>query len=240
MTSVNFLSSLLRRAATPSSNSPLYIHERPLRTLTEAAKADEDGNGVLALRLYERGVEALLETIKNEPDAAVQQQMRQNAGRCLERAEELKRNAPARAPPVRQPPPPPVAPPAANRSTARGNGRGAGRRGPAPIAPRAGTAVGAARGRIGAAAGGAAAASPPAPPPPPPLDAGLEGAIMTENPGVSWDDVAGLEDAKAALHEAVVLPVKFPSLFVGARKPWKGVLLYGPPGTGQDIYTYTH
>jgi len=52
---------------------------------------------------------------------------------------------------------------------------------------------------------------------------------------VSWDDVAGLETAKDALKEAVILPMKFPQLFTGKRKPWSGILLYGPPGTGKSF-----
>jgi len=52
---------------------------------------------------------------------------------------------------------------------------------------------------------------------------------------VSWADVAGLEQAKKSLKEAVILPTKFPDLFVGQRKPWKGILLYGPPGTGKTF-----
>jgi SpoVK/Ycf46/Vps4 family AAA+-type ATPase len=32
---------------------------------------------------------------------------------------------------------------------------------------------------------------------------------------VKWDDVAGLEGAKDALKEAVILPVRFPELFSG-------------------------
>lgn len=61
----------------------------------------------------------------------------------------------------------------------------------------------------------------------------LEGAII-ETPSVKWSDVAGLEGAKESLKEAVILPIKFPQLFTGKRKPWKGILLFGPPGTGKS------
>ena len=66
------------------------------------------------------------------------------------------------------------------------------------------------------------------------LRAGLAGAIVSETPNVKWDDVAGLEVAKASLKEAVILPIKFPHLFTGKRTPWRGILLYGPPGTGKS------
>lgn len=32
---------------------------------------------------------------------------------------------------------------------------------------------------------------------------------------MKWSDVAGLEGAKEALKEAVILPIKFPHLFTG-------------------------
>lgn len=66
------------------------------------------------------------------------------------------------------------------------------------------------------------------------LRGALAGAILTDKPNIKWEDVAGLEGAKEALKEAVILPIKFPHLFVGKRQPWKGILLYGPPGTGKS------
>uniref|UniRef100_A0A914V9H2 vesicle-fusing ATPase n=1 Tax=Plectus sambesii TaxID=2011161 RepID=A0A914V9H2_9BILA len=63
----------------------------------------------------------------------------------------------------------------------------------------------------------------------------LTGAIVMEKPNVKWEDVAGLEGAKEALKEAVTLPIKFPQLFTGQHKPWRGILLFGPPGTGKSF-----
>ena len=66
------------------------------------------------------------------------------------------------------------------------------------------------------------------------LRGALAGAILTDKPNIKWEEVAGLDQAKEALKEAVILPIKFPHLFVGKRQPWKGILLYGPPGTGKS------
>uniref|UniRef100_A0A6I8T004 vesicle-fusing ATPase n=1 Tax=Xenopus tropicalis TaxID=8364 RepID=A0A6I8T004_XENTR len=66
------------------------------------------------------------------------------------------------------------------------------------------------------------------------LQSQLQGAIVMEKPNVKWNDVAGLEGAKEALKEAVILPIKFPHLFTGKRTPWRGILLFGPPGTGKS------
>ncbi|CAF1525606.1 unnamed protein product [Adineta ricciae] len=61
----------------------------------------------------------------------------------------------------------------------------------------------------------------------------FQGAIVVDSK-ITFADVVGLEQAKEALKEAVILPVKFPQLFQGKRKPWAGILLYGPPGTGKS------
>ena len=45
----------------------------------------------------------------------------------------------------------------------------------------------------------------------------------------------GLDNAKRLLKEAVLLPLKYPHLFTGILEPWRGILLFGPPGTGKVI-----
>ena len=59
--------------------------------------------------------------------------------------------------------------------------------------------------------------------------------IVIQGDEVHWADVAGLEIAKKALKEAVVYPFLRPDLFMGLREPARGMLLFGPPGTGKTM-----
>lgn len=63
----------------------------------------------------------------------------------------------------------------------------------------------------------------------------LESSIVSETPDLTLNDVAGLEDVKRSLREAIVLPLKRPDLFTGSRQPWRGILLHGPPGCGKTM-----
>ncbi|SCU78319.1 LAFA_0A06040g1_1 [Lachancea sp. 'fantastica'] len=59
--------------------------------------------------------------------------------------------------------------------------------------------------------------------------------IVVRGDEVHWDDIAGLEAAKSSLKEAVVYPFLRPDLFRGLREPVRGMLLFGPPGTGKTM-----
>ncbi|KAK2437672.1 protein SUPPRESSOR OF K TRANSPORT GROWTH DEFECT [Trifolium repens] len=59
--------------------------------------------------------------------------------------------------------------------------------------------------------------------------------IIRGSPNVKWESIKGLENAKRLLKEAVVMPIKYPKYFKGLLSPWKGILLFGPPGTGKTM-----
>jgi len=70
-----------------------------------------------------------------------------------------------------------------------------------------------------------------------PMNLGKSPARFDQNPetGVSFDDIAGIDEAKAEFEEIVSF-LKEPERYtlVGAKIP-KGVLLVGPPGTGKTL-----
>jgi katanin p60 ATPase-containing subunit A1 len=59
--------------------------------------------------------------------------------------------------------------------------------------------------------------------------------ICVESPNIKFSDISGLLEAKRLLKEAVLVPLKYPHFFQGILEPWKGILLFGPPGTGKTM-----
>ena len=60
--------------------------------------------------------------------------------------------------------------------------------------------------------------------------------VYVEIPDVHWDDIGGLKEVKRELQEAVEWPLKFQGIYenIGYNMP-KGILLYGPSGTGKTL-----
>lgn len=63
----------------------------------------------------------------------------------------------------------------------------------------------------------------------------IENEVLVNTTSTKWDDVAGLEGAKEAVKEAAIFPMIYPELFTDLREPPRGVLFFGPPGTGKTM-----
>jgi len=76
----------------------------------------------------------------------------------------------------------------------------------------------------------------------------INNQIVDDSEEVTFNDIAGLENAKKTVNELVTYPMQRPDLFTGLRACPKGLLLFGPPGTGMlyvcyssaTIYLFTH
>ncbi len=61
----------------------------------------------------------------------------------------------------------------------------------------------------------------------------VEDVVLKDKPGIKFNDIADLEEAKEAIREAIIYPTKRPDLF---PLGWhRGILLFGPPGCGKTL-----
>ena len=60
--------------------------------------------------------------------------------------------------------------------------------------------------------------------------------LVAEKPDITFDDIAGMEDAKRIINEMVLYPMQSPEKARAlGLNPGGGVLLFGPPGTGKTM-----
>ena len=61
-------------------------------------------------------------------------------------------------------------------------------------------------------------------------------SLEVESPNVSWEEIGGLETIKQTLRESVEGALLHPELYLKTKaRPPKGILLWGPPGTGKTM-----
>eukprot|EP00611_Tribonema_gayanum_P019554 TRINITY_DN340_c1_g1_i1.p1 TRINITY_DN340_c1_g1~~TRINITY_DN340_c1_g1_i1.p1 ORF type:complete len:585 (+),score=230.34 TRINITY_DN340_c1_g1_i1:199-1755(+) len=65
----------------------------------------------------------------------------------------------------------------------------------------------------------------------------MANVILPKDIGVTYSMIGGLKEAKELLRQSITYPLKFPHLYSEgiAREAVKGVLLFGPPGTGKTM-----
>lgn len=59
--------------------------------------------------------------------------------------------------------------------------------------------------------------------------------VVSSGDPIQWDDIAGCKETKKIISEVILLPIINPKLFTGVLTPPKGILLFGPPGTGKTM-----
>ena len=67
------------------------------------------------------------------------------------------------------------------------------------------------------------------------MDAKIMSEIMSTNPNVKFSDIIGMDNLKQILYEIIIMPNIRPEFFTGLRQPQRGLLLFGPPGTGKTM-----
>ncbi|EDV92035.1 katanin p60 ATPase-containing subunit A-like 2 [Drosophila grimshawi] len=60
-------------------------------------------------------------------------------------------------------------------------------------------------------------------------------SILCEDIKLRWSDICGNQRPIELVKEAVLTPIEYPQLFINGLKPWRSLLLHGPPGSGKTF-----
>lgn len=65
----------------------------------------------------------------------------------------------------------------------------------------------------------------------------VSNVVLPQDIGINYDMIGGLNEVKELLRQSITYPLKYPHLYSEgiAREAVKGVLLFGPPGTGKTM-----
>lgn len=63
----------------------------------------------------------------------------------------------------------------------------------------------------------------------------IKSTIIKDDLKLKWSDICGNNKAVETIKEAVIIPLNHPQLFNNGLKPWRSVLLHGPPGSGKTL-----
>jgi len=166
--------------------------EKAIECVTAAVAFDKEGNYEDALEQYKRALELFRTHLKYEKNPRARDAITEKFKEYLERAEHIRGMLDGKE---------------------QGNGNGDAGTGSAAAQKARPKANGGKDGKgAGADKGDEAEAERER------MRMNLGGAIVAEKPNIKWDDVAGLEGAKDALKEAVILPVKFPQVRTVRRR----------------------
>ena len=63
----------------------------------------------------------------------------------------------------------------------------------------------------------------------------IKNIIFEEKINIKFDDIIELDEAKDIIMESIIFPKYLPNFYKGLREPFKGILLFGPPGAGKTL-----
>jgi SpoVK/Ycf46/Vps4 family AAA+-type ATPase len=193
------------------SLAPQELENSASKYAAEAIRLDSQGSRGMAINSYQRAIEALVKLVQIYPDYKLNKVYMERANAYQNRIKALQMShgleeeklAPTRMNSIKLDPP---------------NGHGSKRSNISSFSTTASTNTSASAKSSGNVET---------------LKADFDDLVMKEKPKVSWKEVIGLEDAKRAIRESIVYPIKRPDLF---PLGWpRGILLYGPPGCGKTL-----